>query len=174
MIRLLVFYRSYSLLVLQYKFIWLCIYVHAHMHILYTHICMHMHACVCIFVWVYMFKFCMIFENKIKWTKWKWMIRLFAHFGANKSFSGKSTCHFFLFLDFYRYAKFQKNKFEQISSKTGFRQKGVSTDSEAWIHRTSSVRDPKMLNSKRPGFFKIKFPTARLFGNSKNFFLYVG
>ena len=42
------------------------------MHILHTHICMHMHACVCICVWVctyiYIYvKFCMIFENKIKW-----------------------------------------------------------------------------------------------------------
>ena len=75
MIRLLVFSRSYSLLVLKYKFIWLCIYVHAHMHILYTHIwwCICIHACVfvCECVCIYMLKFCMIFENKIKWMNEK-------------------------------------------------------------------------------------------------------
>ena len=46
------------------------------MHILYTHICMHMHACVCISVWVrmyiYMLKFCMVFEDEIKWMN-EWM-----------------------------------------------------------------------------------------------------
>ena len=61
MTRLLVFYRSYSLLVLQYEFILLCIYKHTHMHILYIHICMHMHACmyvcvsVCIYIYIYIY-----------------------------------------------------------------------------------------------------------------------
>ena len=55
MIRLLVFYKFYSLIALQKKYIWLCIYVHAHMHILYAHICTPMHAYVCVCVWVYIY-----------------------------------------------------------------------------------------------------------------------
>ena len=73
------------------------------------------------------------------------------YFRAKKKIYGKSTCHSFLFLDFYRSAKLHKKTNEQISRKTrsDVRTKGGRADRQAWIHRTSLSRGPKMFAQYR-------------------------
>ena len=48
------------------------------------------------------------------------ILGLFAHFRACKIFAGKCACHFSLFLNFHRCAKFRKKTNEQIPRKTDY------------------------------------------------------
>ena len=79
---------------------------------------------------------------------------LFAHFRANKDFTEKSACHFFLFLDFYRRTKLQKKLMNKFREKlvTDVQTNGWMhgrTDGQAWIHRTFPSRGPKRFTQYR-------------------------
>ena len=59
-------------------------------------------------------KISLIFLKKSIWDEvWS----LSAYFKANQNFSAQYTCHFFLFLDFYCYAKFQKHLIHRFLEK---------------------------------------------------------